>query len=289
MDVRLGKLLAAQDDIVAVWQLAAIDWSRHRVRHEVRDGAWRLVHDGVYATCHGVLTQRQRWVAAVLTAPGTFLNARSGGACHGFWPWEGSYETVVRAGSGGPRRYPGLLVARSTTLDGQTTRKDGLPVVSAPRALIDLAPELLDWQLGKAFREAIRLRCTTANEISRALAGQRGTSFLAALCDRYATIPYHRCRSDAESRGLEILHDAGVPPPLVNVRVNGPRPDYYWPQRKFIIEIDGPDFHRFADEDARKQAKWQAAGNTVARISSQDVYDHPERLISLANVPISRL
>lgn len=150
-----------------------------------------------------------------------------------------------------------------------------------------MSPSLDSWQRGRAFREAIRVGATTANEISRALAGQRGSRPLGALCDRYGTLPYHRCRSDAEARGLEILHDAKIPPPSVNVQVNGPRPDFTWRKQRLIIEVDGPQFHLFADEDERKAARWEAVGYRVRRISSGDIYARPASLVALyrANVP----
>ena len=267
---------------MARWQLTAVGWGRHAVEHEAGRRGWRRIHDGVYAVSQAPLTQRGRWIAATLTAPHTFLFAESACACHGFAEWDGDYEVVVRAGSGGPRRFPKLLVARSTALRGCRTRRAGVPIVTPPAALISVAHRWDRWQLGRAFRESIRLKTTTANEIARALRGQRGTRVLRDLCDRYATIPYHRCRSDAECRALEILHDAGVEPPLVNVRVNGPRPDLTWRSRRLIIEIDGPQFHLFADEDARKQAIWERAGYTVRRLSSNDVYFRPERLLALA-------
>ena len=149
MDVRLFELAARQDDLVAAWQLIRLGWSRKAVRHAAAQHAWRRVHDGVFALGQAPLTRRQRWVAATLTAPGTFLFAASAGACWGFRPWEGAFETVVRPGSGGPRQMGSLLVARSSTLEGQTTRRDGIPIVTARRALIDLAPGLGAGQLGR--------------------------------------------------------------------------------------------------------------------------------------------
>lgn len=285
MDVRLVQMAERQGDLVAGWQLRRVGWTRAMIEQRVFDHGWRVIHPGVYALMRSPLTRRQRWIAAVLSAPGTVLGKDSAGACHGFRSWEADYETVTRPGSGGPRRMGSLLVARSTTLEGQVTRKDGVPVVTAPRALIDLAPHLQTNQLARCFRESIRLKTTTANEISRALAGQRGTRGLVSLCDRYATIPYHRCRSDAESCALEILHDAGVLAPKVNVRVGGIEADLVWRQWRLIIEIDGGQFHLFADEDARKEATWRAAGYIVRRIPSDDVYFRPERLLAVANVP----
>ncbi len=99
--------LGAQEDLVAAWQLRAAGWSRDRVHHWSSKEAWRRIHDGVWALGQAPLTQRQRWIAAVLTAPGTHLAGRSACWCHGFIEWTGGYETVVRAGSGGRRRYPG--------------------------------------------------------------------------------------------------------------------------------------------------------------------------------------
>lgn len=286
-DVRLVGLLAKQEDLVSWWQLRELDWSESAINDWVRKNGWRTIHRGVYAAFRGPLTQRQRWIAAVLTAPGTHLCGPSATALHGFHAWEGGYETVVREGSGGPRRYPGLEVHRSTTLTGQRTRRHGIPVVVAERALVDVAPRLDEQRLARAFREAHRLRCLTADSLAKCLNRQRGTALLAELCDRYATIPYHRCRSDAESRALEILHDAGIEPPEVNVRINGPRPDFTWRRHRLIIEVDGAQFHEFADEDARKAARWEAAGYRVRRIGSDDIYRRPERLVALyrSNVP----
>jgi very-short-patch-repair endonuclease len=87
---------------------------------------------------------------------------------------------------------------------------------------------------------------------------------------------------------LEVLHDAGVPPPEVNVWIRGEEADLVWRAARFIIEIDGPDFHQFADEDARKQAIWEAAGFRVRRLPSGAVFDRPQRLIALAAANVHR-
>lgn len=284
MDAHLRRLAAGQQDLVAAWQLTRVGWTEKALRHHAAQRGWRRVHAGVYALGQAPLTQRQVWIAAVLTAPRTFLAGPSATAC---WGFHESYErgvVVVRPGSGGRRRHGSLLVSRSTRLEGQTTRRDGIPIVSAPRALVDVAPGLERHRLGRAFRESIRLKTTTANDISKLLSGQRGTAVLVDLCDRYATIPYHRCRSDAESRALEILHDAGVPRPKVNIRVAGCEADLVWRPWRLIVEIDGDQFHQFPDEDARTETAWRGAGYTVRRVPSDDVYFHPQRLLNKVNV-----
>jgi hypothetical protein len=279
MDAHL-KLAAEQDELFARWQLVKAGWSSDEVHGRARREAWRATHPGVYTRTQGPLTRRQRLRAATLTAPRTYLRSLSAADAYGFHEWTGPYETVVRPGSGGKRRYPGLLVARSRTLEGDVGRLRGLPVVRPERALVEIASVLRTAQLGRGFREACRLKCTTADRIARALSGQRGTSFLAALCDRYATIPYHRCRSDAESRGLEVLHDAGVPPPQVNVGVAGREADFVWRKRRLIVEVMSREFHPFLVDDADKKERWEGAGYTVRYVWANDIYVRPATLVA---------
>jgi hypothetical protein len=279
MDAHL-KLAAAQDELFARWQLLGAGWSRKQVQSAARTEAWRAIHSGVYTRTLGPLTRRQRLRAATLTAPRTSLCSQSAADAYGFHEWAGPYETVVRPGSGGKRRYPGLLVARSRTLEGDVGWLGGLPVVRPERALVEIASVVRTAQLGRGFREACRLKCTTADRIARALNGQRDTTSLAALCDRYATIPYHRCRSDAESRGLEVLHDAGVPPPQVNVGVAGREADYVWRSRRLIVEVMSREFHPFAIDDADKKERWEGAGYTVRYVWANDIYVRPATLVA---------
>lgn len=274
------KLASGQDELFARWQLLKAGWSHKQTRARARAEVWRTIHSGVYTRSLGPLTRRQRLRAATLTAPSTYLHALSATDAYGFHTWNGPYEMVVRPGSGGKRKYPGLIVARSSTLDGEVGTKDGLPIVCPERALIEVSALLREGQRRRAFREACRLNCTTANQIARALAGQRGTAALAALCDRYATIPYHRCRSDAESHGLEVLHDAGVPLPDVNVGVAGREADYVWRSRRLIVEVHSREFHPFAIDDLDKKIRWEGAGYTVRYVWANDIYVRPQLLIT---------
>lgn len=280
MDAHL-KLAATQDELFARWQLLRAGCSPDEVRRAVGREAWRTAHPGVFTRSQGPLTRRQRLRAATLTAPATYLDALSAADVFGFHEWNGSYETVVRPGDGGKRRYPGLVVSRSRTLDGNVGFFDGLPIVRPERALIDCAPLLREGPLRRGFREACRLRRTTANTIARSLDGQRGTALLAALCDRYATLPYHRCRSDAESRGLEVILDAGIPLPQVNVGVAGREADYVWRSRRLIVEVMSKEFHPFEIDDLEKKERWERAGYTVRYAWPRDIYDEPDRLVAV--------
>jgi very-short-patch-repair endonuclease len=139
--------------------------------------------------------------------------------------------------------------------------------------------------VSRAYREALRLTVLTTRDLASALGrhrGRRGTRVLWDLADRYSSLPYSKTRSNAEARALEILHDAGIARPKVNVRVAGAEADLVWPDRRLVIEVDGPQYHRFSDEDTRKQDAWESVGYTVKRISSDLVYADPDALMALA-------
>jgi predicted transcriptional regulator of viral defense system len=285
MDVRVRKLAAEQADLVATWQLLEAGLTRGMIKHRLGRWGWRVVHPGVYALTAAPLTQRQLWIAATLTTRDSFLSHASAAACWGFRPHKGPYEIVTRPGNGGRRRHGNVLVLRSMTLDGDTTIRDGIRITTAARTLIDMAAHISAKDTGRAFREAIRLKTTTAHQISRTLdrhPTRRGTHLLRDLATRYSTLPYHRARSNPEALALEVLHDAGIPPPRVNTWIAGEEADLAWPKHRLIIEIDGPQYHQFADEDARKQRKWERAGYVVRRLPSDAAYDDPARLLALA-------
>lgn len=198
------------------------------IDHRLRQRGWRVVHPGVYALTTAPLTRRQLWIAATLTTPDSVLSHARAAAFWEIRPFEASFETVTRPGSGGPRRLGSVLVCRSKQLDGHVTCHDGIRVTTPVRTLIDLAPHLNARALRKTFREALRLETTTRQQLVATLSrhrGRRGTRLLDDLATRYPSVAYHRTRSDAEARALELLHDAGVAPPLANTRIAGEEAD----------------------------------------------------------------
>jgi hypothetical protein len=282
-DVRLMELAARQHRCVAWRQLVELGYGRRAIRHRAAGGRLVPIFDGVFAVAPVGDDDRTRWMAATLTTPQSVLSHASAGAAWGFRSVRAQFEVVTRPGSGGPERKDGVLVCRSRTLDATTLH--GIPISTPERTLIDLAPRLHDRDLARAVREAARLKTTTPSDLFVALArhrGRRGTRRLHAAVSRYAGLPLHRTKSDAEALALEVLRDAGRPQPVVNEHFAGEEADLTWPRWRLIVELDGPQFHLDASEDLRKQRIWEAAGWTVRRLPTDDVYLHPERLLALA-------
>ena len=285
-DVGVTELAGAQFNRVSRAQLIELGLNERAIERRVAAGRLVIVEQGVFAL-PPVLEYDDwgRWMGATLTAPRTELSHTSASAAWGFLSLRRRFETVTRPGNGGPRRHGGLLVFRSSILEGECEQLRGIPITSVPRTLLDIGPHVSARAQARAVREAIRLGLTSIEELADCIGrhrGRRGTRRLAAVIARYAGLPLERARSGAEVRALEVLRDAGRRLPRLNARIGGEEADLSWPDERLIVEIDGDPFHLDAGEDARKEACWRAAGWTVRRLPADDVYENPARLLALA-------
>jgi predicted transcriptional regulator of viral defense system len=288
-DARIAQLAGRQFNRISRRQLAELGMSDAAIVHGVAAGRLVIVEPGVLAVAP--LLEHDdwgAWMGATLTAPGSTLSHESAAAARGFWGLRRELETVTRPGSGGPRRFGGVLVFRSSTLDGDVTELNGIPITSVARTLLDLACNVGDRALARSLREAVRLELISVRALAAYLGrirGRRGSARLAKTLARYTGLPLERARSGAEVRAMEILRDAGVPLPKLNLRIAGEEADLSWSRERLIIEIDGAPFHLDVGEDARKQVVWERAGWHVRRIPSDDVYEYPQHLLALAPAP----
>ena len=290
-DTRIAELAGRQFNRVSRAQLRHLGHSERAVDRLIAAGWLEVVEHGVFGVAPVLDDDWGKWCGATLTARSTFLSHASGSSAWGFWIPKRTYETVTRPGYGGPRRHGGLLVYRSRALEGETTQLRGLAITTVSRTLLDLARDprgISDAGLARAVREAVRLRLTSVDNLARFVIERRrrrGSRRLLATVARHSGLPLERARSGAEIRALEILRREGVEPPNLNVRIAGIEADLSWPEWRLIIEVDGGPFHLDVGDDLRKEASWRAAGWTVRRLPSQDVYERPARLLRLATRP----
>lgn len=284
IDPTITGLARDQEDLFGIWQLVAKRWTPDQIRHRTK--GLERAHDGVVRLGTAPLTALQRQWAATLTAPETYLSHASLLAFTGVRSNPGRVEVVTRRGRRGRQLIGRVLVLWSCRLeDEDLVCGGGPPRLTVERTLLDLTPTLPPTELRKAVREALRLRRTTPGLLLATLdrhPRRAGAATLRQLADRYSRLPIERCKSDAEAYALELLDAGGYRIPLVNVYVAGEEADQVHPDLKRIIEIDGPGYHVLRDEDARKTAIWRKAGFTVDRVSSDDVFDHPDRYLAIA-------
>jgi very-short-patch-repair endonuclease len=154
------------------------------------------------------------------------------------------------------------------------------------RTLLDIAADLPDRDLERAFDEGIATRKTTVAAVRAVLRdypGRRGAPSLRALVspDR----PLTMTRSEREEQFLELVRKAGVPTPRVNASVGRFEVDFCWARQGVIVEIDGYPFHssRAAlERDHRRDAELQQMGFVVIRILARELAVAPERVLARA-------
>ena len=78
-DSRIAALADAQHGVVARWQLVALGLSGQAVDRRVRGSRLHLLHRGVYAVGHRVLTVEGRWMAAVLAGGAVLSHVSAAG------------------------------------------------------------------------------------------------------------------------------------------------------------------------------------------------------------------
>lgn len=242
MNRQIAELAAQQHGRVARRQLQALGVEDWVVEYRLATARLHAVHQGVYAVGHTVTTREGIYMAAVLAAgPGAVLSHRSAAGLWGLRPDNRQATEVTSTRRAGPQ--PGIVVHTSRCLDPRdVTTIDGIPVTSAMRALVDVAP-LLDIQgLARALRRADDADLLDMGPLDRLLAASpRGAAKLRALLRSYADGPQQK--SDLERLLHRICRANRLPLPTCNELLNGHEVDFRWPDHTLIVEVDSWLYH----------------------------------------------
>ncbi len=278
------ELASSQFGVVARRQLAARGVGRGVIGDWLLKGRLFTVFRGVYAIGRPVDSFRAIWMASVLRGgPDSALAGVSAAAVWGLMkPGQRIYVVRPRAkarvfdGHGHHSRF--ACVTRMASLGHEdVTAVRGVPTLSVPRTLIDLAGILDDRLLRRAFVEAGRIGFLTEEALDRlALGGSYpGRSRLLALASTWSP-GTGLVRSALEAEFLLLCGRHGVPVPRTNRRVQGYEVDCLWTRSKLIVELDGRRFHDDGfgwEADLAKSNALIAAGYKVLRFTYRAVME----------------
>jgi predicted transcriptional regulator of viral defense system len=149
----LESVARRQWGVVSRGQLSALGFSARGIEEWVRTKRLIRLHQGVYAVGHDRLTRKGYWLAAVLACgPGARLSHRSAAALWELRQSGGGLIDVTVPSRAGRIRRKGIRIHRSGRLGPhEATERDGIPVTTVARTLLDLA-DALDLQ---ALRRAV--------------------------------------------------------------------------------------------------------------------------------------
>jgi hypothetical protein len=135
----IAALAGKQHGVVARTQLIKLGLDRSAIRRRVAAAMLHPMHGGwVYAVGRDPLSRSGRYLAAVMACgSGAVLSHRSAADLWGIRPTETRLEVTVAQVS---RRTPNVQIHRSRILTPKDiTVKDGIPVTSLARTLLDLS------------------------------------------------------------------------------------------------------------------------------------------------------
>jgi very-short-patch-repair endonuclease len=190
----------------------------------------------------------------------------------------------------GRRRVAPGTVHRSVLRSGDTTSRQGIPVTSPDRTLLDLAGIVAGTRVEEAMDDFLRRRITTVERLRRriereARPGRRGIATLRTLVEARAegAVP----QSVFETRFLRELRRARLPEPVRQYEVQlGTRSaflDFAYPEPLIAIETDGRRWHtgrRRWERDLARRNALTMLGWRIIHVTWSMLRDDPDAVMA---------
>jgi very-short-patch-repair endonuclease len=285
LDDAVAALAGGQRTIVTHKQLIEVGCSQRRVAHWVNRGRLQVVFHGVYSVVRGELPPLAREQAALLACgERVFLSHHTAAFIWGLRKWhpidvEVSVVGRYRASS------KGISVHRIREIDRRELRHhEGLWVSSPERAVLEIAGTLPAPEVASAIDEGLASKVLNRRKLEDVLGGHRGRrgagrlgAVLAGGAGKTIT------RSHAEWAFLKLIRDAGLPEPQVNAPFGRWELDFFWPEHRMVVEIDGYGFHsgpRAFHRDHEKDLALADARLDVRRFTRHHVVEQSARVLA---------
>jgi hypothetical protein len=240
------------------------------------------LYPGVFAVGHTNLSLHAQCLAAVLACGPDALLSHVSAA----WLWGLTKTSPLPASVSTPlhRRRSSLRLheARSLAAEDRALR-EGIPVTTLPRTLLDLATTVRFEWLEKMVERSEDLELFDLPAVEDLLGrtvGHHGHGRLRKAIALYK--PTSFTRSSLERRFLELCLEARLPQPRTNYVECGFELDCYWPESRFAVELDLYETHgtRAAFErDRQRQEDLLLAGIGMTRVTGPRLEREPAAVI----------
>jgi very-short-patch-repair endonuclease len=287
-DESVARLAEQQHGVVGRAQLKGLGLTARSIDGRLQRGRLHLVHRGVYSVGHRLLSQKGRWMAAVLACgDGAALSHRAAGQLLGIIPLGDGVPEATRPK--GWRSQPGIVQHRSPLSPDEVEVVAGIPVTGLSRTLLDLAWILSRERLEAAMNEAEVLGLTDRVSVHALLERyprRPGTATLRAVLTD-AQRARGVTRRELERRFAAALASTDLPRPHRNadVAVAGRffEVDCLWRAQRLIVELDGRFVHgtwRTSERDREKDRLLIADGWRVVRVTWRQLRDDSPAVIA---------
>jgi predicted transcriptional regulator of viral defense system len=289
--VELADAARRQWGVITREQLVKAGLRERGIADWVRSGRIRRLHRGVYAYGHDRLRQQGYWLAAVLACgPGAVLSHRSAAVLWEIWRSVGGVIHVTVPSRAGRIRRKGIRIHRSGRLGAEeVTERDGIPITTVARTLLDLSDDLDLQGLRRAVTEAEYRHLydhIALTAVVESNPGRRTKKLMSAATEG----KLHRTRSPLEDRFVRFKDRHGVEEPESGVWIEGYEVDFFWRRVGLAVELDGLDEHGTREAVRRDRKKdrvlWRAGIRTM-RLTGDALDAEDEVLADLVQAGVS--
>lgn len=271
----MHTLAASQHGVVTRAQLVELGLSPAAVGRRLKSGRLRPLHRGVYLVGPLKPDRAAEMAAVLLGGPAALVSHTSALTVWRLWSARNAgpvHVTVPGSGRSGRR---GIRFHRVDQLaDEERAIIDGIPVTSPSRTLADVAGVFGSRELELVVSAAEREGLISDDELAALPDRYRGRPGIPMLTELVEPTGRNFTRSEAERRCLEMLRRGGLPRPHANVPFGPYELDFFWPDERVAIEVDGRAHHtvppRF-EGDRRKDAWLRARGIEVIRLTWRQI------------------
>jgi hypothetical protein len=168
--------------------------------------------------------------------------------------------------------------------DADRTVRDGIPVTSLSRTILDLAVGESVRDIKRQIQRGDDFKVFDLREMHDLLDrsnGHRGAPKVRAALEIYDETPVFT-RSGLERRFYEVVTAAGLPSPAMNYVVAGYEIDAYWARARFGVELDVFETHgsRLSfEEDRERDDELLLAGIETTRVTGPRLDREPGAVV----------
>ena len=232
--------------------LLASGVTEDEIRWARSNGSWTRLHRGTYCTSESMSSlnkeglHRLRAIALAGRSPHLVLSHVSAAAVHRLPLFGVQLDTVhlTRLGVSGGRTQPGRVVHVAELKPDELLTRNGFQLTNVARTLLDYACTASFAAAVVAADYALHHELVTPEVLGEALSRTRHRRG-AAAARRAMLFANGRSESPGESRLRLEMHRAGLPAPVLQVRIYAPdgtflgRADLGFPELGLLMEFDG--------------------------------------------------
>ena len=280
--------LSSHHGVVTRADLLRLGLTSEQIKRLVRERVLVPYVPGVYRLAAAPQTTEQAMVLACAVGPDVVVSHVSAGRMWGLRRLGTDERVHVLIGGPVNRTIPGAVIHRCHRIDplDVVERVDGIRVTSPPRTCFDLAWWLTDERLESVIEQVIHDGKATLPTLFstghrlRARGRNGSARYRRVLESRPAWLK--PVDSDLELQLERALIGAGLPRPVRQHALQLPtgeiiHPDFYWPDRREIVEVDHVTWHggrESATYDKRRDRALRRLGIGTTRVTDSDIRDH---------------